>query len=99
MKNYPLREKIILFFIACSIFIFVSCKKQESEIVKQEEQLTILNDSASYMINGKVYICDKVSLFGKGNNKANYDSVTNKWDADSMLYYSEFALNKKVDDD
>lgn len=83
--------------------MFTSCKKQELDYTEtppdQQENLIVLKDSASYTIDGKVYTCDNFDSFGKGNVKANLDSVTGYWATDTIMYYSEFSLDKHRDED
>ncbi len=92
-------NRIIVATSTVFVSVFASCKKQDALVVEPAIVYGNIQDSASYTINGKLYVCDNANFFGRGNAQANRDSVTGRWDADTLVYYSEFGLSKKPDED
>jgi hypothetical protein len=103
MKTCLLQSKKILFLSVFSAVILVSCEKPElngpKKTIDPQAGLASLKDSASYTIDGKLYTCDITNGFGSSNDKANRDSNTGRWDADTVMYSSEKILGKQRDED
>lgn len=101
MKNRFMLNKAIIIITLFSTFIVVSCNKENILETPDDPSLSLskLKDSASYTIDGKRYTCDISGSFGRGNEGANRDSVTGYFQADTILYYSEFGLIKQPDGD
>lgn len=101
MKTSRLHIVASLVLFVLSAAILVSCEKHELETVQKpvdpQERLASLKDSASYTIDGKRYTCDFSDSFGKGNAGANRDSITDRWDADTVMYSSEESFSKQAD--
>lgn len=103
MKTCFWGSKTLLFFSLCSAAILVSCEKPQldgpKKTVDPPAGLASLKDSASYTIDGKLYTCDMAKGFGSSNDKANRNSNTGQWDADTVMYASEKILGKQQDED
>lgn len=88
----------IVLYLAIFVNTLISCQKNQLKIAEQHAQnLANLKDSASYTIDGKRYTCDVLSSIGRGNLRANWDSVLRIWNNDTIMYYSTFELTKQHD--
>jgi hypothetical protein len=103
MKTSLVHSKTLLFLFISAAVILVSCDKPElngpKKDIDPQAGLASLKDSASYTIDGKRYTCDVLEGFGSSNDKANRDSKTGQWDADTVMYSSEKSLGKQRDED
>jgi hypothetical protein len=84
-----------LFFISTILLVgFLSCKKDNNEIIiqPQQEDLTKLPDSLSYTLDGVTYTCNVLTGQGGGNAGANLDTSNGgwKWDSDTVQYFRSY---------
>ena len=84
------------FFLITTVSLvgFLSCKKDNNEIIvpTQQVDVTKLSDSCSYTLDGITYTCYLISREGGGTAGANLDTLNGgwKWDSDTLQYHRTY---------